>query len=230
MVNQAPAISNVVPPAVLFAKEIHNHRKQTAGKMVRVVFLHPDLGIGGAERAVIDAALALKSSGNSVHFVTAHHDPNHCFPETRDGTLTVTAVGDWLPRHIFNRFSAVCAYARMIYAAVYLVFFSRIKYDVVFCDQISACIPVLRAGRTKVLFYCHFPDMLLTQRRSFLKRLYRRPIDWLEEVTTGMAHVVLVNSKFTGSDELLATCNLYGPTLSCGCVCMCVNSLHAGSL
>jgi len=167
-------------------------------KMVRVVFLHPDLGIGGAERAVIDAALALKSSSHSVEFVTAHHDPDHCFPETRDGTVKVTAVGDWLPRSVLGRFYALCAYLRMIYAAIYLVFFSRIKYDVVFCDQISACIPVLRVGRAKVLFYCHFPDMLLTQRRSFLKRLYRAPIDRLEELTTGMAHVVLVNSKFTG--------------------------------
>ena len=51
--------------------------------MVRVVFLHPDLGIGGAERLVIDAALALKSRGHEVTFVTAHHDDRHCFPETR---------------------------------------------------------------------------------------------------------------------------------------------------
>ena len=55
--------------------------------MVRVVFVHPDLGIGGAERAVVDAALALKSRGHSVTFLTAHHDSSHCFQETRDGTL-----------------------------------------------------------------------------------------------------------------------------------------------
>ena len=42
--------------------------------MVRVAFLHPDLGIGGAERLVVDAALALKSRGHEVTFVTAHHD------------------------------------------------------------------------------------------------------------------------------------------------------------
>jgi len=166
--------------------------------MVNVVFLHPDLGIGGAERAVIDAALALKSRGHTVRFVTAHHDVGHCFEETKDGTLMVTSVGDWLPRKILGRFYAFCAYLRMIYAAAYLVFFSGLKLDVVFCDQISACIPVLRLSGAKILFYCHFPDMLLTQRRSFLKRLYRAPIDWLEEKTTGMAHSVLVNSKFTG--------------------------------
>lgn len=51
--------------------------------------------------------------------------------------------------------------------------------------------------RKKVLFYCHFPDQLLTQRRSLLKRLYRAPIDRLEELTTGMADRIVVNSKFT---------------------------------
>ena len=87
----------------------------------------------------------------------------------------------------------------MIYAAIYLVFFSNLKFDIIFCDQISACIPVLKFSKKKVLFYCHFPDMLLTQRKSALKKLYRVPIDWLEERTTGMADRVLVNSKFTGN-------------------------------
>lgn len=36
--------------------------------MVRVVFLHPDLGLGGAERLVVDAALALISKGIRTWF------------------------------------------------------------------------------------------------------------------------------------------------------------------
>lgn len=153
--------------------------------MVKVVFIHPDLGIGGAERFVVDAALALKSHGHDIHFVTAHHDREHCFKETKDGTLKVTAVGDWLPRQTFGHFYAFWAYFRMIYASIYLVFFSDLKPHVIMCDQISACIPVLKLCSAKVLFYCHFPDLLLTQRKSFLKRLYRWPLDWLEEITTG---------------------------------------------
>lgn len=167
--------------------------------MPKVVFLHPDLGIGGAERAVVDAALALKSRGHDVEFLTAHHDPNHCFSETRDGSFKVTVAGDWLPRSIFGRFYAVCAYVRMIFAAIYLVFCSDISYDIVFCDQISACMPILKCSKAKVLFYCHFPDMLLAKRDTLLKRIYRAPIDLLEEWTTGMADVILVNSKFTAS-------------------------------
>ncbi|XP_071393936.1 alpha-1,3/1,6-mannosyltransferase ALG2 [Centroberyx affinis] len=167
--------------------------------MARVVFLHPDLGIGGAERLVVDAAVALKSRGCSVQIWTAHHDPTHCFSETLDPDLPVVCVGDWLPTSVCGYLHALCAYLRMIYVALYLVFFSGLEYDVIFCDQVSVCIPVLRLSRhrKKVLFYCHFPDQLLTQRKSALKKLYRAPIDWLEERTTGMADMILVNSQFT---------------------------------
>lgn len=47
------------------------------------------------------------------------------------------------------------------------------------------------------MFYCHFPDKLLTKRDSKLKELYRVPIDKLEEWSTGMADTVTVNSQFT---------------------------------
>lgn len=172
--------------------------------MVRVAFVHPDLGIGGAERLIVDAALALKSKGHEVEMFTAHHDPAHCFSETKDGTLKVTSVGDWLPRSCCGKGYALWAYLRMMYVAIF-VLFSKLfddkdqKFDVIICDQISACIPVLKLTRAKILFYCHFPDQLLTDRKSCLKRAYRWPIDKLEEVTTGMAHQVLVNSKFTAA-------------------------------
>ena len=52
-----------------------------------VVFLHPDLGIGGAERLVIDAAVGLQNRGHRVIIFTSHCDPQHCFDEARDGML-----------------------------------------------------------------------------------------------------------------------------------------------
>ena len=51
-----------------------------------IVFVHPDLGIGGAERLVIDAAVGLQSLGHKVTILTSYRDPNHCFEEARDGT------------------------------------------------------------------------------------------------------------------------------------------------
>jgi alpha-1,3/alpha-1,6-mannosyltransferase len=56
-------------------------------KSQSIVFFHPDLGIGGAERLVIDAAVGLKNRGHKVTIFTSHCDPRHCFDEARDGKL-----------------------------------------------------------------------------------------------------------------------------------------------
>ncbi|KFB43585.1 AGAP001232-PA-like protein [Anopheles sinensis] len=152
--------------------------------MVRILFVHPDLGIGGAERLVVDAALALQSKGHTVSFLTNHHDPEHCFDETKDGRLQVMTVGDWLPRDIFGKFYAVCAYIRMVYAAFYYSLFLSKKN------------PLARPN-PKILFYCHYPDQLLSKPGNLLKQCYRMPLNYLEEVTTAQADGILVNSKFT---------------------------------
>lgn len=165
---------------------------------LNVVFMHPDLGIGGAERLVVDAAIAMKESGHLVQFITNHHSISHCFEETKDGTLPVTVVGDWLPRTIFGKCYALCSYLRMIYSALYLTFFTSICPDVVFVDQISVCIPILNLLKPcKVIFYCHYPDQLLAAHDNTLKRYYRLPLDWVEEMTTACADMILVNSFFT---------------------------------
>jgi len=60
-----------------------------------IVFLHPDLGIGGAERLVVDAAVGLQKRGHKIVIFTSHCDPGHCFDEARDG----------MDRLAFNMFS-----------------------------------------------------------------------------------------------------------------------------
>lgn len=166
---------------------------------MRIIFLHPDLGIGGAERLVVDAAVALQKHGHNVSFITNHHDKSHCFEETRNDTIKVEVVGDWIPRSLFGKFHAIFAYIRMMYAAFVIAFLrSRDeKIDLVFCDLISVGIPILKFTQSKVLFYCHFPDQLLSKPGGFLKSLYRAPLNFLEEKTTGKADGILVNSKFT---------------------------------
>jgi alpha-1,3/alpha-1,6-mannosyltransferase len=37
--------------------------------MKHYIFIHPDLGVGGAERLIIDAAIAAKSNGHHVTMV-----------------------------------------------------------------------------------------------------------------------------------------------------------------
>ncbi|KDP34793.1 hypothetical protein JCGZ_10573 [Jatropha curcas] len=166
---------------------------------LNIAIIHPDLGIGGAERLIVDAAVELASRGHNVHVFTAHHDKNRCFEETVAGTFPVTVYGSFLPRHIFYHLHALCAYLRCIFVALCMVFLWP-SFDVILADQVSVVIPLLKLKKsTKVVFYCHFPDLLLAQHTTTLRRLYRKPIDFVEEITTGMADMILVNSKFTAS-------------------------------
>lgn len=169
----------------------------------RVAFLHPDLGLGGAERLVVDAAVELAKLGHTVDMYTAYYDPDRCFDETRTGQFAVITAGNWFPRHVLGRFVALCAIIRCTLAALYLalrVWSGNIPdYDVIIIDQVSAVVPLLKMllPGTRLLFYCHFPDLLLSQRSSVIKSLYRMPLDYLEQSSTGAADLILVNSNFT---------------------------------
>lgn len=166
---------------------------------MNIAIIHPDLGIGGAERLIVDAAMELASLGHKVHIFTSHHDKNRCFEETLSGVFDITVYGAFLPRHIFYRLHAVCAYLRCMFVALCLLFMWP-SFDIILADQVSVVVPILKLKKSaKVVFYCHFPDLLLAQRTTILRRIYRKPIDFIEEITTGMADLILVNSRFTAS-------------------------------
>ncbi|CAG8455795.1 4889_t:CDS:2 [Funneliformis caledonium] len=172
----------------------------TSSHVLNVAFVHPDLGIGGAERLVVDAATGLQTKGHKIVIYTSHHDPTHCFKETKDGTLDVRVRGNYIiPRTFFGSFYIICAILRQIHLTLSMIFWDGTKYDVIFVDQLSASVPLLRLTGAKILFYCHFPDKLLTKRESILKKIYRYPVDLMEELTTGMADCVVVNSNFTAN-------------------------------
>ncbi|KNE61113.1 hypothetical protein AMAG_06865 [Allomyces macrogynus ATCC 38327] len=179
----------------------NNHDDAPPPRRLTVAFVHPDLGIGGAERLIVDAAVGLQSRGHTVRVFTSHHDSRHCFPETSDGTLNVSVHGDWLPRSIAGGMHVLCAWLRNLWLCAYLVVMHVVRPsarpDVYFVDQISVGVPLLKWTGARVLFYCHFPDKLLAPRKSKLKAVYRVPFDWIEEKTTAMADEIVVNSKFT---------------------------------
>ncbi|WRT64861.1 uncharacterized protein IL334_001797 [Kwoniella shivajii] len=201
---------------------------------LRIGFIHPDLGIGGAERLVVDAAVSLQRRGHDVVMFTSRHDPKRCFEETRDGTLKVHVLGSSLPRSfhpklpltiVFSMLKSLLLTFLLIMSLHWpepAMFFNPLaplnSFDVFVVDQQSVCVPFLRfIGGTRVVFYCHFPDKLLsggweigidksgqqierkkgTEGISLLKKIYRWPIDKLEEFTTGQADIVLSNSHFT---------------------------------
>ena len=61
------------PPFCLYSesspyktKDLKERKTNTKRQKMRIAFLHPDLGIGGAERLVVDAAVALQQQGHDV--------------------------------------------------------------------------------------------------------------------------------------------------------------------
>ncbi|KAI0994188.1 Alpha-1,3/1,6-mannosyltransferase [Podosphaera aphanis] len=169
-----------------------------------IIFLHPDLGIGGAERLIIDTAVGLQKRGHKVVIFTSRCDAHHCFDEARNGTLDVRVRGNTIvPSSIFSRFTIMCSVLRQLHLTISTYLNSEIhdlQADAFIVDQLSAGLPLLsylyfHAG---ILFYCHFPDLLLVQgRSSWWKRLYRVPFDFLEEWSMMFADYLVVNSGFT---------------------------------
>ena len=186
--------------------------------MVRVSVVHLDLGIGGAERLVVNTSIAMKELGHEVEIFTTHHDKTHCFEETKEGGVLADHVwvyGDWLPRQLFKRGTAFFSVLRMLYLTLVIVLLHAFrrkrseKEHVVFIDGVSAPIPLFKFMGLTVIFYCHFPDKLLViSAGGPLKRAYRYLLDWLEENSTGCADLILCNSTFTAHEFRLAFRNL----------------------
>eukprot|EP00892_Ulva_mutabilis_P010438 jgi/Ulvmu1/7767/UM039_0076.1 len=164
-----------------------------------VAFCHLDLGLGGAERFVVDAALELQAAGHDVKMYTSHYDQSRCLEDTQH--LSVHTVGVWIPRTICGLFTVLCSWARMTAIALHLAWIGATKkqiFDVIIVDQVSVIVPLLKwTTSSHVIFYGHFPDLHLATRASPLRRAYRRPFDALEGASTAAAHTLLVNSRFT---------------------------------
>lgn len=165
---------------------------------LNIGILHPDLGIGGAERLIVDIALSLNDE-NNLAIYTSHYDPNHCFEETK--SLSVYQIGDFLPISIFNKFYILCSFLRQLWLVITLIFTGELKkFDLIILDQLSYCIPLIKLfmnKKAKVLFYCHFPDKLLASHEGFIRKFYRSIWDSIEEWSTLKSDLILVNSNFT---------------------------------
>lgn len=138
------------------------------------------------------------------------------------GTLKVHVLGSSLPQRLPSPLPALTilfSILRSILLSILLIsstwmpapasFVNPLSplgyFDVFFVDQQSVCVPLLRFFLgTRVVFYCHFPDKLLSggweveadnsgedevqvgvKGRGLARRIYRWPVDKLEEWTTG---------------------------------------------
>ncbi|CAD7926106.1 unnamed protein product [Amoebophrya sp. A120] len=172
---------------------------------MKVAFVHLDLGIGGAEQLIVHAARGLKRKGHDVVIYTSFFDPNRCLSgltnspkEARDNkdVVLVLVHGDWLPRTIYGVCTLLCSVLRMLWLCFCV---PTGIFDVLVNDQVANINPWLRKRTAgKLLFYCHFPDLLLcVERSSYLKRAYRAVFDRWERETTAACDILCVNSEFT---------------------------------
>ncbi|KAI0464128.1 hypothetical protein LJB42_001731 [Komagataella kurtzmanii] len=192
---------------------------------MNIAFVHPDLGIGGAERLVVDAACSLQKNENQVIIYTSHCDKTHCFEEIKNDEIESMVFGDFLPTQIAGRFSILCAIIRQAWLILRLALSGKIKeHDVFIVDQLSFCLPILhylKRSDARILFYCHFPDLKLASRDTTLRSLYRKPFDLLEQYTTICADRVVVNSNFTKGifkETFPIISKYYEPTVLYPCV------------
>jgi alpha-1,3/alpha-1,6-mannosyltransferase len=167
-----------------------------------IAFLRPCLGIGGSERLAIDAAMALQGRGCRVRFFVPGPLSGPQFDEVAHEAVPIDVVRTWWPAHIGGRVRAPLAVMRTLAASRELGHGEN-GPDLVFCDVVAHVVPfVKRWVRRPVLFYCHFPDALLTpegSRDSPVYGLYRSPLDRLEAKGLAAADRLVVNSAFTAS-------------------------------
>jgi alpha-1,3/alpha-1,6-mannosyltransferase len=80
----------------------------------------------------------------------------------------------------------------------YIIYASK-GYDIFLVDQMANSLPLMRLlfPNMIILFYCHYPDKLLSKPGGTLKRMYRVPMDAWEEWALSFADEIFVNSKYT---------------------------------
>ena len=181
-----------------------------------IFFFHPDLGKGGAERLIVDAAFVNIREGRRVRILTGRYTRESAFGDLvaeveRPGSLlSVHPVAAWLPQRLpVIRAELACASLRAAWAVlIALLAVATGRWEVprggVVADQVAHWIGwAVWWWNVPWLFYCHFPDALLVQQersgtvRASVKAAYRLVADAVERRTTAGATLICVNSRFT---------------------------------
>lgn len=155
---------------------------------MQIVLIHPEQWNGGSDRCTVALIKHFTQGGHRVIWLTTMIDEywaNEDFHgvEIREIGLRLHP-GDWFSQNV---------------ALGYHLVLSDLNPDLVVIDHSASCVPMIkwRFPLCKVLFYCHFPQQLVTPTRFFLYRWYSYLIGLLEARLYEWADIVMVNSKFT---------------------------------
>jgi alpha-1,3/alpha-1,6-mannosyltransferase len=186
----------------------NNNNKKT----ISIVFVHLDLGIGGAEQLLLQLASASNSCENtdSIQIFTTRCDPQHCFALVKppDGALyhSVQVRGAWIPHDVFGKFRVVCSTLRVLYLTT-IVLCGK-QPNVIVVDVLPTPLLLFKyLSPSALLYYCHYPDALLKKSTTTTGTLAAKSkwhTRWYQSImlraeTAGMtaADVIAVNSQFT---------------------------------
>lgn len=153
-----------------------------------VVIIHPEQWNGGSDRCTIGMIRHFTKAGHKVVWYTTMIDEywakeDFCGVDIRQVPWNLHP-GDWFSQNVALAYHLVC---------------SNLKPDLIVIDHSASCVPMIkwRFPQSKVLFYCHFPQQLVTPNRFFLYRWYSNVIGLIEAKLYESADVIMVNSKFT---------------------------------
>lgn len=116
---------------------------------------------------------------------------------------SLRVCGRWIPAELFGKGRALCSTLRLWYLTVrWIIIKGGLANQMVVLDVLPTPLPFLRSyTMAHILFYCHFPDQLLTRATEIspMRQLYRKFLNWMEDSTMPFADTIVVNSKFTRS-------------------------------
>lgn len=163
----------------------------------RAIFVRPRLDVSGADRLVVDAALALQGHGWHAEVAVNFFNPSWTQPEVASGQVGVTAFGGIAAWCTGGRMRALSAMASQ------WILLRRLRRrgpapDLFICDILPHAAATIRRWfpRSAVLVYCHFPDRLSVAARGPYA-LYRAAIGRQEDRGMRAADRVLANSRYT---------------------------------
>lgn len=155
---------------------------------MQIVIIHPEQWNGGSDRCTVALIRHFVSQGHQVIWLTTMIDEywrDHKFDgvEIREIGLKLHP-GDWWSQNV---------------ALGWHMVFSNLSPDLVVIDHSASCVPMIkwRFPECKILFYCHFPQQLVTPSRFFVYRWYAKMIGIVEEQLFGDIDIIMVNSNFT---------------------------------
>jgi len=163
----------------------------------RAIFLRPRLDVSGADRLVVDAAIALQSRGWQTEVAVNFFNPAWTQPEVSSGQVKVAAFGGIARWWVGGRVRALSALASQ-WLLLWRLRRRGPAPDLFICDILPHAATAIRRWfpDSAILVYCHFPDRLGVAARGPYA-LYRAAIGWQEDRGMMAAHRILVNSRYT---------------------------------